>query len=60
MFELANGVETVLYNFQANSSDGVWPMSGVVLDQSGNIYGTASSGGQFGYGTVYEIGAERK
>jgi hypothetical protein len=27
----------------------------VVQDANGNIYGTASGGGQYGYGVVWEI-----
>lgn len=36
--------ETVLYSFAGNA-DGAYPQSGLLLDRSGNIYGTASSGG---------------
>jgi uncharacterized repeat protein (TIGR03803 family) len=35
--------QTVLYSF--SGSDGACPASGVVLDSAGNIYGTASTGG---------------
>ena len=35
--------QTVLYNF--SGSDGACPASGLVLDSAGNIYGTASTGG---------------
>jgi uncharacterized repeat protein (TIGR03803 family) len=37
--------ETVLFNFGSNSTGGFGPVSGVVLDSAGNIYGTTSSGG---------------
>jgi uncharacterized repeat protein (TIGR03803 family) len=50
----ANGVETVLYNF-AGSPDGAYPMGGVVLDASGNLYGTTSAGGAYGQGTIFQI-----
>ncbi len=36
--------ETVLYKFQG-SPDGAEPVSGLVLDSSGNLYGTTKSGG---------------
>ena len=36
--------ETTLYAFQGGST-GMFPESGVVFDASGNLYGTASSGG---------------
>ncbi len=47
--------ETVLHAF--SYSDGAAPVSGVILDSAGNIYGTASSGGPYGpYGGVaYEF-----
>ena len=46
--------ETVLYNFQGNS-DGANPVGGVILDKSGNLYGTTFDGGINGGGTVYEL-----
>jgi uncharacterized repeat protein (TIGR03803 family) len=51
----ADGVETVLYNF-AGGTDGSYPYAGVILDSSGNIYGTTLYGGASGYGTVFELG----
>jgi uncharacterized repeat protein (TIGR03803 family) len=36
-------------------SDGASPASGLVLDQSGNLYGTTVRGGAYGDGTVFEI-----
>ncbi len=49
-----NGVETVLHAFKGGT-DGQYPNSGVILDQSGNLYGTTSQGGTYGYGTVFRI-----
>ena len=47
--------ETVLYNFQGGS-DGMNPALGdLIFDQAGNLYGTTSRGGHYGYGTVFEL-----
>ena len=46
--------ETVLYSFQGQS-DGQNPVGGVVVDSSGNLYGTTFDGGINGGGTVYEM-----
>jgi uncharacterized repeat protein (TIGR03803 family) len=43
--------ETVLYSF-SGGSDGSYPL-GVIIDGSGNLYGT--SGGGNGYGTIFEF-----
>ena len=48
------GKETVLHSF-TGASDGEFPYAGVVLDSTGNIYGTASAAGTFGDGTVFKI-----
>ena len=47
--------ETILHNFNNDGSDGFDPPSGVILDASGNLYGTTSGGGAYGYGTVYKV-----
>jgi uncharacterized repeat protein (TIGR03803 family) len=63
VFELSpngSGVwsETSLYAFQ-DSNDGGFPNAGVILDKSGDILGTGSTGGNFtcsiGCGVVYEL-----
>lgn len=50
--------ETPLYAFQ-DSDDGGFPNAGVILDKSGDILGTGSTGGNFtcsiGCGVVYEL-----
>jgi uncharacterized repeat protein (TIGR03803 family) len=51
--------EKVLHSFGA-SADGGTPIAGVTLDAAGNLYGTASVGGKFGYGRVYELLSKSK
>jgi uncharacterized repeat protein (TIGR03803 family) len=46
--------EQVLYSFQGGS-DGEYPVGGVIFDSAGNLYGTTSSGGANGGGTVFEL-----
>ncbi|HWY16857.1 MAG TPA: choice-of-anchor tandem repeat GloVer-containing protein [Rhizomicrobium sp.] len=51
-----DGTETSLYSFsKKNGANGAFPISGVVADSSGNLYGTAYSGGAYGYGTVFKV-----
>ncbi len=55
--------ETVLWNFSASESNGSDPMSGLLLDKMGNLYGTSALGGTTtdyanennGLGTVFEL-----
>lgn len=56
------GVFTILHTF-AGGLDGAFPSSGVILDSSGNIFGTAQQGGSaactngaIGCGVVFQIG----
>jgi uncharacterized repeat protein (TIGR03803 family) len=44
----------VLYNF-AGSSDGGKPDAGLVRDAAGNLYGTATSTGAFGWGVAFKV-----
>ncbi len=46
--------QSVLYSFDVGS-DGQSVMSGVIFDTSGNLYGTTLGGGDYGYGTVYQL-----
>jgi uncharacterized repeat protein (TIGR03803 family) len=50
----ANWTETVLYSF-GTGTDGTAPIGGVTFDSAGNLYGTASAGGAYGYGTVFQL-----
>jgi uncharacterized repeat protein (TIGR03803 family) len=44
----------VLYDF-TGENDGEAPNAGLILDASGNLYGTTVWGGAYGYGTVFEL-----
>ena len=63
VFKLApDRTETVLYKFKGGK-DGSLPFSNLILDKSGNLYGTTSWGGgskcdKTGCGTVFEITAQ--
>jgi uncharacterized repeat protein (TIGR03803 family) len=39
----------------ANCADGLFPNGGLIADANGNLFGTTSSGGANGNGTVFEI-----
>lgn len=45
---------SVVHSF-TGGTDGGNPQSGLVLAPSGNFYGTTSSAGEFGAGTIYEL-----
>src|SRR5580700_4768037 len=49
----SSGAETVLHNF-GGSGDGSNPYAGLVM-LNGTLYGTTSSGGAYGKGTLYSI-----
>jgi uncharacterized repeat protein (TIGR03803 family) len=53
----AQDAEVLVHVFGSDGSGagGVEPYGGVVLDSSGNAYGTASYGGAFGRGLVWEM-----
>jgi uncharacterized repeat protein (TIGR03803 family) len=55
-----SGNETVLHSFMGGS-DGAYPDGGVIIDASGNLYGTTGDGGDmscnppYGCGVVFEL-----
>jgi len=60
VFELSPGsggiwTEKVLHSFNPSAGGGSQPLAGLILDPSGNIYGTTNQGGTYGYGTVFEL-----
>jgi uncharacterized repeat protein (TIGR03803 family) len=52
-----DGTQSVLYNFcsAANCADGANPDAGLIMDKSGNLYGTTFQGGAHNKGTVFEL-----
>lgn len=44
----------ILYNFE-NRSDGGTPVSNLVMDRFGNLYGATQAGGNYGGGTVFRL-----
>ena len=57
VFELMGKKHQVLYNFcsRPNCADGLGPEAGLVIDASGNLYGTTNEGGAKDFGTVFEL-----
>jgi len=45
---------STLYNF-TDLSDGGFPEAGLAMNANGALFGTTSTGGQFGWGTVFEL-----
>ena len=44
---------TILSSF--NGANGAGPVSGVIADTAGDLFGATPSGGAYGYGTVFEL-----
>jgi len=66
VFKLSPGsaggwTETVLHQFTGYTGDGAFPAAGLILDSSGNLYGTTTYGGthtldcSIGCGAVFEL-----
>jgi uncharacterized repeat protein (TIGR03803 family) len=55
VFEVAAGSGTVTTLASFNGSNGAEPQGDLVLDSSGNLYGTAAAGGAAGDGTAFEV-----
>jgi uncharacterized repeat protein (TIGR03803 family) len=55
-----NGRERVLHSFAGGSSDGEYPLAGVIVDALGNVYGNTETGGPANVGTVYKISKSGK
>jgi uncharacterized repeat protein (TIGR03803 family) len=48
------GAETVLYNFTGRQ-DGKWPVTTLIMDSAGDIFGTTFLGGAFDQGAIFKI-----
>jgi uncharacterized repeat protein (TIGR03803 family) len=53
------GQETVLHSFSFSNTLACYPYGGVVFDSAGNLYGTASAGGEWSGGAVYKLDTAR-
>ena len=57
VFELQHSgggwTESVIYNF--SGANGKFPLSDVIFDNAGNLYGTTQQGGANDFGTIYEL-----
>jgi uncharacterized repeat protein (TIGR03803 family) len=52
----AAGVEKILYTFKGwKKGDGAAPFASLILDSSGNLYGTTYAGGAYGFGTIFKL-----
>jgi uncharacterized repeat protein (TIGR03803 family) len=49
--------KTIIHNFVGTlgGNDGEDPLGDLTFDQAGNLYGTASEGGQYGDGMIYKL-----
>jgi len=50
-----DGKEKLLHSFAGGTSDGEYPLAGVIMDAAGNLYGNTETGGASNVGTVYKI-----
>ena len=50
----ARSKEVMLYSFKGGN-DGALPQAGLIVDASGNLYGTTTYGGRHGSGTVFML-----
>ena len=48
------GTESLVYAF-GGAADAAVPLAGLFVGTDGNFYGTASAGGQYGEGAVFEV-----
>jgi uncharacterized repeat protein (TIGR03803 family) len=56
----SNGKEKLLHSFAGGTSDGEYPLAGVIVDAQGNVYGTTETGGASNVGTVYRVSKSGK
>ena len=57
VFEVAAGSGLITTMASFSGSNGANPVAGLIMDSSGNFYGTTESGGVNGDGTVFELPA---
>jgi uncharacterized repeat protein (TIGR03803 family) len=57
VFEVAAGSNTITTLASFNGTNGAAPNAGVIMDNSGDLFGTTTSGGASNDGTVFEVAA---
>lgn len=57
VFKVNGAKESVLHTFKHGEGDGRYPMATLLLDASGNLYGTTENGGVSNWGTVFKMDA---
>ena len=57
LFKIAAGTNKVISLVSFNGKDGILPRGGMVVDAQGDVFGTTSSGGVDGVGTLFEYSA---
>jgi uncharacterized repeat protein (TIGR03803 family) len=55
VFEVAHDSGTITLRASFNGTNGSYPVAGLIVDGSGNLYGTTRYGGDYTYGTVFEV-----
>src|SRR5204862_471008 len=57
VFEVVAGSSTITTLASFDYSNGANPYAGLIMDGSGNLFGTTNQGGALGYGAVFEVAA---
>lgn len=60
VFELSPGTaltwnESILYDFPASTSSGIFPDSELIVTSDGSLFGVAEEGGTFGAGAIFQL-----
>ena len=55
VFEWVHGSHQITTLASFNGTDGRWPYASLIMDSSGNLYGTTFDGGANGDGTIFEL-----
>jgi uncharacterized repeat protein (TIGR03803 family) len=58
VFKLSPNGQEWVHSITPSNGEGAYPMGGLVLDASGNLYGTTTYGGTASAGAVYELKAD--
>jgi uncharacterized repeat protein (TIGR03803 family) len=51
--------ENILHVFKGHPRDGRRPIDGVIMNKAGTLFGTTAQGGQYRWGSVYELTPSR-